>query len=281
MNELSPMNVENALSDPRFVEQLQEEVAAARRELTTFRRAAEFQRQIASQVHRSLLPRPIRHSRLNVDVRYLPIEAVGGDYCQVRFPDPSSCYVTMCDAAWHGIGPSLLAARVSSEVRHFIMDCLSPSEIVRSLNDFILEYFRETQLLLSFIAAQIDLNKGTITYSGARHPAILHLRPGKGLVEPLSSQNMVIGVDRECLADQPEDTRSLASGDRLVFYTDGITETTNSRRCKLGEEGLARIASYALSVDLFNMADKVFDQVSKFRFGPPRDDMTLIALEMR
>jgi len=281
MNSLPRESVDDALSDPDLIEQLREQIDAAQRELAANRRELEIQLEIAEQVHRSLLPQPIRHPRLDVDVRYRPIEAVGGDYCQVRFPDPYSCYVTMCDVAGHGIGPSLLAARVSSEVRHFIMDCLAPAEIVRSLNEFILEYFHDTPLFLSFIAARMDLDERTITYSGAGHPGVLHLRPGRGLIDTLVSQNMVIGVTQDCLSDAPEHIRSLAVGDRLFFYTDGLTETTNAQGRQLGENRLANIAADVLSVDLFDVTERIFDQVAKFRFGPRTDDMTLIAVEIK
>ena len=99
MNTLSPIDVDEALGDRHLINQLREEVGAAKRALAGKQRESVLQLEIAAQVHRSLLPSPIRHPRINVDVRYLPIEAVGGDYCQVRFPGPSSCYVTMCDVA--------------------------------------------------------------------------------------------------------------------------------------------------------------------------------------
>jgi len=106
MNQMSEERVDDALSDPALIEQLRSEVTLVHKELSRVRNEAELQLRIASQVHRSLLPSPIRTSRVDVDVRYLPIETVGGDYCQVRFPDPSSCYITMCDVAGHGVGRS-------------------------------------------------------------------------------------------------------------------------------------------------------------------------------
>ena len=216
-----------------------------------------------------------------MDVRYLPIEAVGGDYCQVRFPDPSSCYVTICDVAGHGIGPSLMASRVSSEVRHFIMDCLRPKEIVRSLNTFIFDFFRGTDLFLSFMVAQIDLDRRRVSYSGAGHPAALHMHAGAGTIDFLSSQNMVIGVQQECLSDEPEHVRTLYPGDRLLFYTDGLTESAKSEGQLLGQSRFVEIASAALSTDEFGVADRIFDEIESYRYGPPTDDMTLIVVEIK
>lgn len=272
---------DEAISDPGLVKQLREQVASSNQALAVARKELKHQLRIASRVHQSLLPSPVRHPRIDVDVRYLPIDAVGGDYCQVRFPDPSSCYVTMCDVSGHGIAPSLLATRVSSEVRHFILDGLRPMEIVRALNKFICEHFHDTELYLSFVAAQIDLNHRTITYSGAGHPAVLLVRSATGSVLPLESQNVLIGLDEDCLAEEPEHTRALAEGDRLLFYTDGLTETNDVSSRQLGQSGLVEIVSDTLSAGIFDMADQILDRVERHRYGPPRNDVTLIVTQVK
>jgi sigma-B regulation protein RsbU (phosphoserine phosphatase) len=139
-------------------------------------------------VHESMLPKPVRHERIDVDVRYLPIKAVGGDYCQLRITEDSRCYITMCDVTGHGIGPALLATRVSSEVRHGILSGLAPRQIVDALNGFIIEQFQGTELYLTFIAARIDLEERSITYCGAGHPSPLLIRQASGEVLPLESR---------------------------------------------------------------------------------------------
>ncbi len=53
-----------------------------------------FDFSLAAEIHRTLLPKSIRHDRIWVDVRYIPVNDVGGDYCQVRFPDRNTCYIT-------------------------------------------------------------------------------------------------------------------------------------------------------------------------------------------
>ena len=204
----------------------------------------------------------------------------GGDYYQVRFADRDTCYITMCDVTGHGIGASALAARVSSEVRHFIMDGLRPSDIVKALNTFILEYFQNTELFLTFIAARIDLKNRRLIYSGAGHPGPLLVHPNLD-VELLASQNPLIGVFDEVLSDDPERSLQLEPGDRLLLYTDGISETTDATGRELGAAGLARIGVEAMGVGLFEMADQILAQVDQRRHGPAKDDKTLIVAEIK
>lgn len=209
---------------------------------------------LAAEVHRSLLPSPVRHERIHLDVRYIPIEEVGGDYGQVQFPYGDACHVAIWDVTGHGIGPALLATRVSSEVRHSLLYDRAPHDIVQGLNAFVCEHFSQTELYLSFVAARIDLAQRRIAWSGAGHPSPLLVRRD-GEVRYLESESPLIGVYREGFGDQPNQSLPLEPGDRLVFYTDGLTDTAHGDGRMLGTAGLAEIAAEAMSADLFDMAD--------------------------
>lgn len=269
------------VSHPGLLEQLQAELAEAKRELGLRKRNMQADLQLAAQVHRSLLPGPVRHAGIDVDTRYVPVEAVGGDYCQVLFSNESSCYVTMCDVTGHGVGAALLATRVSSEVRRLASDRLRPMEIVEGLNAFVFRHFRDTELQLSFFAARFDLRQRTVTYSGAGHPSPLLIRQASGPIDALKSQNLLIGVAEQCLSDQPEHVSQLSSGDRLLFYTDGLTDTTGAKGERLGEAGLAEIAAITCAGNLLDVADCIIERIAQFRVGPVRDDMTLIVAELK
>jgi len=101
-------------------------------------------------------------------------------------------------------------------------------------------------------------------------------------VQPLESQNPLIGICYEGLDRQSHDgSLALESGDRLVFYTDGVTETADRTGRLLGTAGLAQIAAEAMSVGLFQMADRILDRVTHHQQGPPIDDKTLIVAEIK
>lgn len=275
------------MSEEQSVEQQGQALEQLRKRLSEIERALEVARArrkrelcLAAKVHDSMLPKPVRHDRVLVDVRYVPVDEVGGDYCQARFSDWETLYVTVCDVTGHGIGPALLASRVSSEVRYGIVYGREPFEIVRSLNRFIITHFGETHLYLTFIVAQIDLVRRRVTWSGAGHPPPLLIRRDRRTIQLLKSQNLVIGVAEECLLNEPQHSLDLEPGDRLLFYSDGLTETTGPDGGLLGTDGLARIAVEALSRDLFDTADHILDQVARYQRGPTTDDMTLIVSEI-
>ncbi len=78
------------MNNQEQIELLRRQLVEVEQQLTTSREKLERQLWLADKIHRTLLPKPVRHKRINVDVRYIPIESVGGDYCQVRFPDSES-----------------------------------------------------------------------------------------------------------------------------------------------------------------------------------------------
>ena len=232
-------------------------------------------------IHRSLLPQPVRHGRLQVDLRYMPYGAIGGDYCQVRFVDRDICYITMCDVVGHDIQAALLATRVSSEVRHWIFEGRTPRDMVQLLNAFIFDDFSKLGMFLSFIVARIDLRKGLVAWSGAGHPSPILLRRDSAQIEFLPSQNTLIGVLEDCLDTEPEHVALVNPGDRLVFYTDGLSETRDFNGKQLDIDGLAELAAQAMRVDLFDMADRILAGVNQHQHGPPEDDRTLIVAEIK
>jgi sigma-B regulation protein RsbU (phosphoserine phosphatase) len=269
------------MSDDLTVDQLRKRLEESERALEISQLRLKRQLELAASVHDSLLPDPVRHERILVDVRYVPVEEVGGDYCQVRFSDWETCYVTICDVTGHGIGPALLATRVSSEVRYSIVYGREPYEVLRSLNRFIFEFFEETNLYLTFFVARIDLTRHRVTWSGAGHPSPLLIRRGGASVQELESQNLVVGIMEDCLSEEPQHSLDVAPGDRLLVYTDGLTEAADAEGRLLRTEGLSRIAADAVSLDLFDTADHILGKVARFQHGPTTDDMTLIVAEIQ
>jgi serine phosphatase RsbU (regulator of sigma subunit) len=91
----------------------------------------------------------------------------------------------------------------------------------------------------------------------------------------------MIGVFSKVLSEVPEHTLALEKGDRLLFYTDGLTEATEAPGKALGTEGLARIASESLGAGLFEMADDILDRIRLNDLGTHDDDKTLIVAQIK
>jgi sigma-B regulation protein RsbU (phosphoserine phosphatase) len=126
---------------------------------------------------------------------------------------------------------------------------------------------------VTFCYARLDVASGRLTYANAGHnpPLLVH---ADGRVDALAPGGTVLGVFAESAYEQGE--FRIASGDRLVLYTDGITEGRNAAGEEFGEERLAQsaLAHRGLAADA--MLAAMLADVEAFNGGSYEDDATLI-----
>jgi sigma-B regulation protein RsbU (phosphoserine phosphatase) len=77
------------------------------------------------------------------------------------------------------------------------------------------------------------------------------------------------------------DEIELTSGDRLILYTDGLTEVFNHEEEMLGVEGLSQLVLDAANLTLPEMRQAIIDGVATWRHGPLADDVSLVIVEIR
>lgn len=260
---------------------MQEELDAARRDLRDCRQALQRHLELAVKVHESFLPQSVRHPRVNISAAFVPVDGLGGDYCQAIFPNDQECYLTICDVTGHGLDAALLASRVSSEVRFLALQRLRTWQIVSEIGTFVRNYFSEINLQLSLFIVHLDLVEARVTYSGAGHPSQLLVRRDGQSVDKLVSQNMLIGVNvqQERMSVEPEHGTTIEVGDHLVLFSDGLPETSDADDQMLGEDRLIDIAMASQCRGASNMADCILERVRAFGSGAQRDDLTLIVAE--
>lgn len=262
-------------------EKVRREMELAHDTLIRKQETADNDLRMAKRVHESLLPGPVKTKEVDVDVKYVPAARVGGDYCHIVFPYSRSCLLTMCDVSGHGMASALLAARVSSHVRILCETKPDPLTITMELNQFLRTYFGDTGLFVTFFAAAIDLDTFQVKYCGAGHPGALLFRRRTNTVETLLSQNLPVGIVDEFLRDPPIGQTKLRKGDRLVLFTDGVTETMGNDRMPLRSQGLEAWVEEGAHVPLFELGNWLLSRIKEFRGSGPRDDISLLLLEAK
>jgi sigma-B regulation protein RsbU (phosphoserine phosphatase) len=105
------------------------------------------------------------------------------------------------------------------------------------------------------------------------------LRPGQA-PRLLDSASTILGCFDDAVGQDSAVLIALEPGDRVMLYTDGFTETFDSRGEMLGVNGLAEIARETSSLPLPVMKQQILEQVAAWRKGPAVDDMSLILLEV-
>jgi len=147
------------------------------------------------------------------------------------------------------------------------------------LNRFVLQSIGSSSFLFTAAAARLDRGGRCMVFAGAGHPPGMVVTPGK---EPrlLESRSMLLGAFDDAVGPEAELQVPLDPGDRVVLYTDGLTEVFNSQREMLDVDGLRKIVGETSHLPLGEMKQGILDRIATWRAGPSRDDMSLVLLEV-
>jgi phosphoserine phosphatase RsbU/P len=265
--------VQKPWEDVTLLEILEREVAEAR---AAKRRDHKQQRELedARLIQRGLLPTSVpRIAGIDLAVTWQPADGVGGD-CFDTLTFGSGLGISIADIAGKGLPAALLMSNLQAAVRAFAQESAAPSSVCGSVNRLLCRNMASGRFA-TFCYARIDAAGRRIVYSNAGHNPPLLIRAG-GTVERLTEGGMVLGVFPDNTYEQAE--LPLSSGDRLLFYTDGITEARNAGGEWYDEDKLAASAAAARREPVEAMKNLLLDHVNAFTGGQFEDDATLIVV---
>jgi sigma-B regulation protein RsbU (phosphoserine phosphatase) len=215
---------------------------------------------------------------------------VGGDLIGFFPIDAARIGLFSLDVSGHGVTSALLAARMAAllgtaapeqnvamvQKRGGAWDALPPDRVAAKLNRMMFEEI-ETDLYFTLALAYLDLTTGAVQMVQAGHPHPAVLRPD-GAVTWVGEGGMPIGLLEEAQFDSV--TFHLEPGDRLMLYSDGITECENRAGEEFGEDGLAallrRTAEDQGEALLETIVTAVQDFAGRTEFA---DDVSLVAFD--
>jgi phosphoserine phosphatase RsbU/P len=182
--------------------------------------------------------------------------------------------ISIADVIGKGVPAALLMSNLQATVRALATADIPPSELAARLNQSILRNTTRGKFV-TFFYGVLDSSAGTFTYTNAGHSAPVVVR-SSGEVNRLETGGAVLGVFSEWSYEQEE--IALAPGDRLLLFTDGITEAENSNQLEFGEKRLAELAAALRGQDAAGMKDSILESVAEFTGGILVDDATLVVV---
>lgn len=234
---------------------------------------------LAARVQQSLAPRSIVWGGLRVDTYYHPVRTIGGDFGLVSPLDDDHLNLLVCDVSGHGIGSALIANRIYTETATQLRNGAELVEMLRHLNRFVMQSIGGSVFFFTVAAARIERSGRRMRFAGAGHPPGMIVTPGQ---EPrkLESRSMVLGALPEAVEAEASLEAELEPGDRVVLYTDGITDVFNARGEMLGVEGVQKFVRETSLLPFREMKQGILDRVAEWREGPPADDVSLVLVEV-
>jgi sigma-B regulation protein RsbU (phosphoserine phosphatase) len=241
----------------------------------TRRRDAKQQREFeeARLIQRGLLPATLpRIAGLELASSWKPADGVGGDCFDVLTFPSGAVGITIADVAGKGVPAALLMSNLQAAVRAFAQDGAFPASVCTSINRLLCRNMASGRFV-TFCYVYVDASRRKLTYANAGHNPPLLVR-SNGDVDRLVPGGTVLGVFAEGAYEQG--VFPLAPRDRLIFYTDGITEGRNPAGDEFGEEQLTAAALRHRALAAEDMLASVLRDVEQFNAGAYEDDATLI-----
>jgi sigma-B regulation protein RsbU (phosphoserine phosphatase) len=235
---------------------------------------------LAARVQQSLAPESFLWGAWRVDTFYQPARTIGGDFGLVRPSDAEHLNLLVCDVSGHGISSALVANRIYAETVTLLGNRAPLADVLRRLNSLVIRNIGAPGFFFTLAAARIDRAGRTMEFAGAGHPPAMIVQPG---AEPrlLRSRSTVLGVLPDAVDADATLYRELEYGDRIVLYTDGLTDIFDSRGEMLKVEGLQSFVRDTARLPFGEMKQGVLNRVAAWRDGPPLDDVSLVLVEVR
>jgi len=243
------------------------------------RAGSERELQLARRIQRSfLLSEFPRRPRIEVHAENISSREVSGDFYDVVTPNDSEILLAIADVSGKGVPAALLSSMLQASLRTQAGAVASPAAIMRTMNSLACQRTSTGQFATFFLAA-IHEPTMTLRYTNGGHNFPLMMR-ADGSRRTLEVGGTVIGMLEEMPFE--EEAVQLETGDRLVIYTDGVTEAARADQEMFGEERLIALLDRGpRDASAAQVVQRVLEGVREFLGdAEPGDDVTVMALRV-
>jgi sigma-B regulation protein RsbU (phosphoserine phosphatase) len=199
---------------------------------------------------------------------------VGGDYYDFLVYPDGRVGLLVGDVAGKGMPAALLMSSLQARVQVLFDDPTDLAALVTRLNRIITSNCPSNRFITFFIGI-LDPSTGELTYVNAGHnpPLVAH---ADGSVEKLDGTGLILGI--LAVATYTQETCTLAPGDALLLFSDGVSEPVRPDSDEeFGEDRLAQNFAKLRNEDAQSIVDAINEQVREFTGGMPLpDDITLV-----
>ncbi len=274
--------VRNQLELKRHRDHLETEVQRRTQELLTAnaaRQKLENELDVArrlqhSMLHSGQLQIPESGAALAAILR--PARAVGGDLYDYSQGKEGKLLFTIGDVSDKGVAAALFMVRVLTLLRSLAPNSQSPATLLAEVNEALCQD-NDALMFVTLCCCEIDLatNRFSLASGGHEPPILLGAETARFLTE---ESGPALGLLPE--AEFPLSTGTLAPGQTLLLYTDGITEAEDQGQSPFGEEHLLEICSEVSQFSPQDLLQAIIDQVGKHvSHAEQSDDLTLLAFQ--
>jgi sigma-B regulation protein RsbU (phosphoserine phosphatase) len=232
----------------------------------------------AREMQDGLLPKNVPQiPGFQISAAWKPASEVSGDYYDILQLDRAKLALCVGDVVGKGMSAALLMANLQAGFHAFATLDLPPSDICHRLNQLICSNVASGKFI-TFVCAVLDGTRGRLTLAHAGHCRPIWLS-SSGVPHLIDDSGAALGLFPNWQYHDFE--YQLASGDVLIFYTDGVVEAANPAGEEFGEERLQQTAQQHIRGSAAEIQAEIMKQAGSFCAGHFHDDATVIVIKTR
>lgn len=259
------------------MKKLYDEVTEAKAKVEELYADIHSELEMAQKVQFSLLPKDFPYpEKVRITARYMATSSLGGDYYDVLDYGGGKIGILMADVSGHGPSAALIVSMMKALVSGYAhnMD-ITPGRIVELLNTQLLKITPEEQYVTMFLGI-LDLNTRKLVYIRAGHPYPLLMRKEKEDIVKLDARGGFVGLEEEI--DNDEGEVELHPGDRILAYTDGLTEVYNTEKQIFGFDNMQKVMEANFHDDGATLIEKLIGASVGWGIDDSHDDDVAVLL---
>jgi phosphoserine phosphatase RsbU/P len=239
---------------------------------------------VARQVQQALLPSKSEiFEHASIAATYIPAGQVGGDYYDIIRLSPHEFVIIVGDVSNKGMPAALMMTAVRSVFRMEAGKNVEIDQLITDLNAFLCDQVLKTEnMFISLAYAYFNLHLMNCVYVNAGHLAPIHFHKKSSELTVWKKGGTVLGQFPSFVYQS--ETVPLEVGDKILFYTDGITECENGEGAMYMRERLNKFVLTNAECPPEEFVDRLTKDVNDFKGdpnAPQSDDITTLMIEVK
>ena len=234
---------------------------------------------LARHIQKTFLPESLPQIEgWNLDLRWSTAREVGGDFYDVFKISDDKIAFAIADVSDKGMPAALYMTVTRTLIRSSAQNLHSPAKILSRVNELLALENPSSGMFVTAVLGVLDPKSGDFEYAIAGHNLPLLRRGANGEVENLKKGGIAMSVIEN--AEYEDHCTVLKSGDSLLLYTDGVTETFSPGEEAFTESRLIDAFKKAYSQKKLSSLEYIEEKLAKFRGKQPlSDDITMIHIQ--
>ena len=232
---------------------------------------------VASSIQYSVLPKEVTDGKTSIYGLMEPAKEVGGDFYDYFYIDETHIALVIADVSGKGIPAALFMMKTETLIKSLTMSFRSNTSLIMKRSNIALCNNNDANIFVTCWLGIVNLNSGELKYTNAGHNKVMVIHDG--VARYLDDKpGVVLGAFDGTV--YKENKITLSTGDKILLYTDGVTESQNAYSLLYGEDRLLKYGNKNTDKKPKEFVLGLKEDIDKFAGCSEQfDDITILAYE--